>query len=123
MKLEVLGRGEKAPRGFRVVDRAAAAVVGTARLRLSPLDLGRRGPDGLRRRSRVRQALAVLAAVGAIVARAQLVAQNAGLVARGLAHCRAPLRICAIWMNRMGEPSRSAQPFWCIKQDVSAETM
>src|SRR5215207_10076070 len=38
-------------------------------------------------------------------------------------HARSPLRIWAIWMKRMSSPSRSAQPFWCIRHDMSAETM
>src|SRR5262249_44856004 len=38
-------------------------------------------------------------------------------------HARSPLRICAIWMKRMSRPTRSAQPFWCMRHDMSAETM
>ena len=28
-----------------------------------------------------------------------------------------------MWMNFIGTPMRSAQPCWCIMQEVSAETM
>ena len=28
-----------------------------------------------------------------------------------------------MWMNLMGTPMRSAQPRWCIRQELSAETM
>src|SRR4029453_5876422 len=38
-------------------------------------------------------------------------------------HSRAPFRICATWMNLTGRPRRSAHPFWCMRQDMSAETM
>ena len=38
-------------------------------------------------------------------------------------HSRAPLRICAMWMNLIGRPRRSAQPFWCMMQDMSPDTM
>src|SRR3974377_464928 len=38
-------------------------------------------------------------------------------------HARLPFKICAIWMKRMSRPRRSAQPFWCIRHDMSAETM
>src|SRR6516162_1948891 len=38
-------------------------------------------------------------------------------------HARSPLRICAIWIKRISRPTRSAQPFWCIRHDMSAETM
>src|SRR6516162_9967760 len=38
-------------------------------------------------------------------------------------HSTAPFRIWAIWMNLIGTPMRSAQPCWCIRQEVSAETM
>lgn len=46
-----------------------------------------------------------------------------GVVDGSVAHWAAPLRICAIWMKRMGTPARSAQPCWCIMHDESAETM
>ena len=38
-------------------------------------------------------------------------------------HARSPFRIWAIWIKRMSSPSRSAQPFWCIRHDISADTM
>ena len=38
-------------------------------------------------------------------------------------HARSPFRIWAIWIKRMSSPSRSAQPFWCMRHDMSAETM
>ena len=38
------------------------------------------------------------------------------------AHAVAPLRMRAMWMNFSGTPRRSAQPFWCIRQEESAET-
>jgi hypothetical protein len=28
-----------------------------------------------------------------------------------------------MWMNLMGTPMRSAQPSWCIRQELSADTM
>jgi len=28
-----------------------------------------------------------------------------------------------MWMNFTGDPMRSAQPFWCIRHDMSAEAM
>src|ERR1700694_522754 len=40
-----------------------------------------------------------------------------------LFHAAAPFRICAIWMNFMGTLSRSAQPRWCMRQELSAETI
>ena len=48
------------------------------------------------------------------------------LVAAGMrvvrAHAVAPLRMRAMWMNFSGTPTRSAQPFWCMRQEESAET-
>ena len=38
-------------------------------------------------------------------------------------HSAAPFRIWAMWMNLIGTPMRSAQPCWCIRQELSAETM
>jgi hypothetical protein len=38
-------------------------------------------------------------------------------------HSRAPLSTWATWMNLSGRFRRSAQPFWCITQDMSGETM
>src|SRR5215469_4400155 len=38
-------------------------------------------------------------------------------------HSVAPFRIWAMWMNLIGTPMRSAQPCWCIRQELSAETM
>ena len=40
-----------------------------------------------------------------------------------IAHAAAPFRICAIWMNLMGRLSRSAQPRWCMRHELSAETI
>src|SRR6516162_10432099 len=38
-------------------------------------------------------------------------------------HSAAPFRIWAMWMHLIGTPMRSAQPCWCIRQELSAETM
>lgn len=45
-----------------------------------------------------------------------------GMVDR-LVHSRTPFSTCAMCRNLTGSSSRSAQPFWCIRQDMSAETM
>src|SRR4029453_4207877 len=45
------------------------------------------------------------------------------IVGGEMAHAPAPFRICEIWMNFMGTLSRSAQPRWCMRQELSAETM
>ena len=41
----------------------------------------------------------------------------------GLGHPRAPLRTCAMWMKRASSFMRSAQPCWCMRHDMSPETM
>src|SRR6516165_1569807 len=38
-------------------------------------------------------------------------------------HARLPLSIWAIWMKRRSRPRRAAQPFWCMRHDISAETI
>ena len=38
------------------------------------------------------------------------------------AHAAAPFSTCAMWMYLSGNPRRSAQPFWCIRQEESADT-
>ena len=45
-----------------------------------------------------------------------------GMVDR-LGHARTPLRTWAMCRNFSGSSRRSEQPFWCIRHDMSAETM
>jgi hypothetical protein len=111
--LFVLGCGDEACGGFGLIDRPIAVDFGAARLRLRPRAQRLRGCLG------VIKAMAVADDGLRIVGGQKLGMQHGG---RG-AHALAPLRICAIWMNFIGTPMRSAQPCWCIRQEVSAETM
>src|SRR5947207_12315649 len=112
MHLLVLGRSNKARGRLRLVEWPTAVDLSAARLRLGP------------RLQRLRGRLGVIEAAtvaddGVRIERSQeLGVQHGG---RG-AHALAPFRICAIWMNLIGTPMRSAQPCWCIRQEVSAET-
>ncbi len=120
MHLLVLGSGDETRGSLCLVDRSAAVDLGAPRLRFG------------RRPQRLRCALGVIEAATishdgiGIVLGPQLGMQHRGAVV-GLLACRAhepaPFRIWAMWMNFIGTPMRSAQPCWCIKQDVSAETM
>ena len=113
MHLLVLGRGNEAGGRFRLVDRSIAVDLRAARLRLG------RGPQRLRASFGMIQAAAVALDRICVVLGQQLGMQHAMRVA----HALAPFRIWAIWMNLIGTPIRSAQPCWCIRQEVSADTM
>ncbi len=114
-------RGEEALGGLGLVDRPVAADLGAARLRLADL----RRADRLRGGLGVLEAAAVLAALALVVAGAHLRMDDA-LALAGIeildAHAAAPFSTCAMWMYFSGTPRRSAQPFWCIRQEESAET-
>ena len=117
--LLVLGGGDEARGRLGLVDRAVAVDLRAARLLLAGL-----------RPQRLRGSLGMIEAAAAaddrlgVVRSLELRMKHGRL--RGLlrrAHALAPLRIWAIWMNLIGTPIRSAQPCWCIRQEVSAETM
>src|SRR5262249_39593847 len=111
--LLVLGRGDEARGGLRLVDRAAAVDLGAARLGLGPRAQRLRGGLG------VIEAAAVAHDVMALAVGEQLGMQHG----RGEAHAAAPFRIWAMWMNLRFTPIRSAQPCWCMRQELSADTM
>jgi hypothetical protein len=98
--LLVLGRGNETRGGFRLVDRPVAVDFGAARLWLGP------------RAQRLGGALSVVEATAVpdngmgVVLSQQLRVQHG----RRRAHATTPFRICAIWMNLIGTPMRSAQP-------------
>ena len=104
--LLVLGRGNEARGGFRLIDGPIAMDLGAARLRLRPRAQRFRGALG------VVEATAV-APYGVGIARSQqLGVQHGGAIVRLLwmaAHPLAPFRIWAMWMNLSGTPMRSAQ--------------
>ena len=108
VELQVLRRGQEALGRLGVVD-AAATHLGAARLRLARTFRPGVGLQRLALRLGVAEALAVLAARRPVVAGTKLAMEE--LVRQQLAHCVAPLRTCAMWMNFMGVPARSAQPF------------
>ena len=122
----VQGGGEEALGGLGLIDGAVSADLGTAGLWLSRRIRG----DRLRRGLGVLEALPVLSALPLVARRQHLgmdgTAALGGLVAAGTGvvriHAVAPLRMRAMWMNLSGTPTRSAQPFWCIRQEESAET-
>ena len=112
--LLVLGRGDEARRRLGLIDRAIAVDLGAARLLF--------GPDA----QRLRRTLGVIKtlAIGAWTPRHGRRALRSSRMQVGIAaHALAPLRIWAIWMNLIGTPMRSAQPCWCIRHDVSADTI
>jgi len=113
MHLLVLGRRNKARGGFRLIDRPVTMDLGAARLRL--------GPRAQRLRSRLGmiETAAVPHDCFGIERGQQLGVQHRV----AFAHALAPFRIWATWMNLIGTPMRSAQPCWCIRQELSAETM
>ena len=113
MHLLVLGRGNEAGCRLCLIDRSIAVDLRTARLRLA-LD-----PERLGGCFGMIEAVAVLVDRVSVVLSQQLGMQHA----RRTAHALAPFKISAIWMNFIGTPMRSAQPCWCIRQDVSADTM
>src|SRR5271169_2891453 len=111
--LFVLGRGNEARGRLRLVDRPIAMDFGSARLRLGMRPQRLRGCLGMI------EAMAIADnSIGVVLG------QQLGMQHRlRRVHALAPFRICAMWMNLMGTPMRSAQPCWCIRHDVSAETM
>jgi len=98
--LLVLGRGNKARRRFYLVDRPIAVDFGAAGLRFGPRPQRLRGCLGM-----VEATTSADDCIGVVVG-PQLGMQHC--VRR--VHALAPFRICAIWMNLMGTPMRSAQP-------------
>jgi hypothetical protein len=109
----MLGRGSKTRCGFRLVDRSIAMDFGAARLRFGA------------RTQRLRGGLGVIetAAVPDDCFDIER-GQQFGIQHRvAFAHALAPFRTWAMWINLIGTPMRSAQPRWCIRQELSAETM
>ena len=105
--LLVLGRGDEARGGLRLIDRPIAVDLGAARLRL-----GTR-PQRLRRALGVIEAAAVADDGIGIVLGQQLGMQHGAVIVGSAgvrAHALAPFRIWAMWMNFIGTPMRSAQP-------------
>src|SRR5438874_2008039 len=117
--LLVLGRGDEAGRRVRLVHRPVAVNLGAAWLRFGV------GAQRLRASLGVVEAVTVAHNGFCGVRRVQLRVQHGGMLRwlSGGAHALAPLRICAIWMNFNGTPMRSAQPRWCSRHDISADTM
>jgi hypothetical protein len=106
MYLGVHGCREEALGRFRVVDRPAAADPGAARLRL--------GPRRIRRALGMIDALAVTQDGFGVVLGKELGMERLRFALAGLPfgrHVAAPFRIWAMWMNLIGTPMRSAQPF------------
>jgi hypothetical protein len=101
MHLLVFGRGDEARGGLGLINRAIAVDFCAARLRL-----GLR-PQRLRTSFCVIETVALAVDGVAIVAGQKLGMQHA----LRLAHALAPFRIWVIWMNLIGTPMRSAQPF------------
>src|ERR1700722_18140907 len=101
MHLFVFGRGDETRRGLGLVNGAIAVDLCAARLRLGVR------PQRLRTSFCVIETAASAVDGVAIVAGQKLGSQHA----LGVAHALAPLRIWAIWMNLIGTPMRSAQPF------------
>jgi len=112
MHLLVFGRGYEAPRGLGLINRAIAMDFCAARLRLGLRPQRFRGALGM-----IETSTSAVDGV-AIIAGQKLRMQHA----LRITHALAPLRIWAIWMNFIGTPMRSAQPFWCIRHELSAET-
>ena len=118
--LLVLGSRDEACGGLLMVDRSVAADPGASRLRL-----GRR-PQRLGRALGVIEAPAIAYNGVRIVLGLQFGMQHGITVVdsfRWRSHALAPFRIWAIWMNFIGTPMRSAQPRWCIRHELSAETI
>ena len=112
MHLFVFRGGNEPCRGFHLIDRAVAMDLRATRLRFG------------RHTQRFRAPLGMIEPVTVSVDRVGIVVrQEFGMQDGIVAHAAAAFRICAMWMNLSGTPIRSAQPFWCIRQELSADTM
>ena len=100
VKLEMFRGCKKAPGGFGMIDGAIAALDRAFGLRLPLLRLHR-----LPRRAGVGKTQPMSALVRAVIGGFQLVMKKIA------AHCRAPFKTSAMWMNFIGEPWRAATPF------------
>ena len=114
-------RGEEALGRLGLIDRPVAADLGAPRLGLADL----RRADRLRGGLGVLEAAAVLRTLALVVAGPHFRVDDALALARVQildAHAAAPFSTCAMWMYFSGKPRRSAQPFWCIRHEESADT-
>src|SRR5271165_4649873 len=119
MHLLVLWGGDEPRRRLGLVNRPIAMDLGAPRLLLGGL-----GPQ------RLRGSLGMIEAVAAAYDRIGVVPGLELWMKHGRlrrvwfgVHALAPFRIWAMWMNLIGTPIRSAQPCWCMRQEVSADTM